>query len=903
MQQPEGLTYTPLKEVKGLVLNVDRFDLTENFALRAMNVRMNRPGVIFERDDGTQHGFPDYPTGVRIINMYPIFIVKENAEYIVMVGLDASNNLRLYVRPGDGTGTWEELSRAVKLILDGTPAVATLTANIRTANPDEPKDILNNVLILAANELQYWIAVNIDRSINGVVSAVFLTGSGASSITSEVFLGSDGLGWQDGDDVYVYKMQGVFDVDEHTLTQFFQQGLRPHIRWLEITGQNKVNMLFGSSTKPAVMRTPVKIQKGVNTIAGVSAAAASEIFWYPTKIGVTPRSTLLFRGASGFINNEQYILEGAFLHSLGSLIQYYTVTTRPGWYVDRMQLIPNFKRLGEAAAPKFTGDSIQPYTTDIGEGIRVIASFEKDTAPEKWHTRFYVTALYRGTETDAVYQMSDVIYQLHLSATNEGFPQGRFDIGIDLARINKSIHGFRVYEAAKKDDAIGSNLANWFEDADQYVRVAEVLFSSPTWRQFLGEQYTYRTFIMVTRSQYDNATAGGQPTLLADMRHAPVTTRSYMTPRFAVKVDHSQGALVFMDQDDHTLRSSIYGGNGAHQDDNFPNVSVNIAQTKQRILLFGKGPMEGLGVVTGVIAVIRPTGLEYYDFTSKQQDRQDADMEAPDTLHTTPYGLFWLGRSGAYMIDQNGGPIQDISIDIQNLLDGTLKLDPPNESVPFLSDANRKLARAGYDPVYQQSWLELLLRKADNTGDEYVQMRFSWLRQNWSHRILNIGTAPEEVRAFAPSMLKYFLIAYGGGILRYPTRSGALPFEDDVAFNGTSANKGFTTDVLLNFGTLYELSKTSNLWELMFQWAGESADGQGYYLVEFFSNFRPLSYADMRVFLDQIKTRRGIDQRMGALSNIQMRIRIPDTQQLNTQRWDMQTISIGHIPKQREGTL
>jgi hypothetical protein len=909
MRQPEGLTYTHIGDVKGLVTNVDRIDLKENFALRAMNVRMKTPGLVFSKDDGTQHVFDTYPSGITIVDFYPLFLTKENTEYIILLGLDSANNVRIYVRKADSSGSWDELTKLVKVNLSLTPGVGTFAAAFYTTPPNEPKDILNNVLTLGTNELRHYIAVNINRSTADNISAAYVVSSTPLTIVTEVYLGSDGLGWQQDDTVYLYRTQGVFDIDDRSLAQFYQQGPTPHVRWLEITGQNKVNLLLGSSTVPAVMRTPVKIQKAAVTAIASPTTASPTVYWSPTQFGIRKRPTLLFRlPDSKYANNESYLSTQFFTHDIGSLIQYYQQSTETRWYISRAQLIPHFKSVGTAGKPKYPTDTLQPYITEIGEGIRVVASSINVVTPgERWHTRLYITAIYRGVEEDSVYQQSDPFFQMFVSGSGssspDGFPQVSLELGIDMARINKSIHGFRVYVAAVEDENIGGNLVNWFEDADEYVQVAEILFSAPVWQRFAGSKYTYRTFLQITKETYENARASGAITLLASLRHAPVTKRSYLTPPFMVKLDRSQGALVIAVQDDHTLRFSTYGGAGAHQDDNFPDVFTNISGERQRIPLFGRGPILGLGVLPGYVVVFRGSGeLEVYDPVSGQLTTHVSDVVAPNSIHAHPNGLSWMGRSGVFLLPTSGAEIRDISFDLKNLFDGSLKLDKPNESIPFITDANRILTRAGYDEVYQESWFQVVTRKEDNSGDEVVQYRYAWTTGTWTQRVLNIGSGSDQVRAYRPSASKSFFLAYAGGILRYPLRSGNTRHEDDVNFDGTSNGKGFAADVFLNLGSLYTLSGTSNLWEILLQWAGESVDGVGYFEMQLYLDFKPVDHDLKRVLLDQLRSRRGVDQRTGAPASVQLRIRTPAKEAINTRRFDMQTIAIGHIPRMREGT-
>ena len=150
----------------------------------------------------------------------------------------------------------------------------------------------------------------------------------------------------------------------------------------------------------------------------------------------------------------------------------YEFVTASGWYINIAELIPLCNIQGTATAPILTTAS--DINVEVGEGIRVFADvFSVGGQPDKYHTRFYATLLYRSVNEGQFYEQSDPFFKLFLSATGEGLcPMVLFKFEFDLARLSKLVCGFKVYIAIKADDEIAGNLANWPDNPEDYVALA-----------------------------------------------------------------------------------------------------------------------------------------------------------------------------------------------------------------------------------------------------------------------------------------------------------------------------------------------------------------------------------------------------------------------------------------------
>jgi hypothetical protein len=97
MRPPKNLKYFTIKNVGGLITNVDRPDLPSNFAIKTIGMRHSTPGYLAERDNGTIHRHKAYP-------------IRPNAHKLVE---DASNETPIKIKcTGHGFSTGDTISVA-----------------------------------------------------------------------------------------------------------------------------------------------------------------------------------------------------------------------------------------------------------------------------------------------------------------------------------------------------------------------------------------------------------------------------------------------------------------------------------------------------------------------------------------------------------------------------------------------------------------------------------------------------------------------------------------------------------------------------------------------------------------------------------------------------------------------
>jgi len=116
--RPENLQYVKLSEIKGWTTNLDVQETPEDIALTLIGGRLQRRGMIFERDRGTVYKFPTPPllpahtsdrkeiTSIEILNTeyYAKLTVPyhgfSTGKIIYITGAPSLPN-------GDINGTWE----------------------------------------------------------------------------------------------------------------------------------------------------------------------------------------------------------------------------------------------------------------------------------------------------------------------------------------------------------------------------------------------------------------------------------------------------------------------------------------------------------------------------------------------------------------------------------------------------------------------------------------------------------------------------------------------------------------------------------------------------------------------------------------------------------------------------
>lgn len=871
---PDVKNSISIKDITDWITDIDPRDLSKNFLSRVRGFRIDTPGFI-GKDFGTIHRYQSYPSGSTQVDGHNLRVSTDNSEHDIWIGYDSSNNLGIYVWNTSLTA-WEELTRVLKTHLLGAPGVTDTTVTINTVT-----DYHGNSVTLGSGDILNYIAVNMNAARLG--ESLIIVNNTSSTISTVVYVGSAGANWQNGDEVWLFRMTGILpdSVLGTGRGYIFANGVTPHTRFMPLETQDKVTMFYGSSDDPPVLRQPIQIRKSIYT--SNVASGGVNVYYYPDDLG-GQRSIHLLQPYQ-YIGNDATINPGSPIF-IGMTTPAAALTTTAGWYIDKAQLTPDFKAVGAATVPKRYLDPIETVT--IGEGIKLSFDFTASTAStDLYHTRFYVTVLYRGISPTIPYQESDPICQVFLSMRDvsgaTGIPTLKPTILIDPSRINKTIAGFRFYEAQKLDDDIGGKLANWLDDPTEYIELVDVLITDAGWVLYPTDFYCYHYRVIdLTKAFYDNALASANSNIDANLEHAIDLNRSYLTPRYGVMIGRSGGPVMAVDQDDQTIRLSTYSGDAAHMDDAFPDVSTDNLGSKQKITLFGHGQILGLSKLGTILVILRNSELERYDLQSGEQDIFAIDCYSKRSViglgtNDAPIGVAWGGKSGIWMLPAGGGLPVVFNRNLSNFYDGTLMIS--DGVTPFVTDTQRKNSIFGYDQVYREIYCHLQVNKEDGSGTEYLTLRYAIDsdKRKWNARQFNLS-----------GVIKYFgykndgtmIIGSTNGILKYPNRvtyAAAHPYEDDVSWDGsvgTSANRGIPASFKLNVGEIHSLNPLVTMRNFI-QWVIATSKTNGLVTVNFYADGAPLPFDYLYFRPADKQGMPRIVRRIGQLRQLEIEVIVP----------------------------
>jgi len=469
-----------------------------------------------------------------------------------------------------------------------------------------------------------------------------------------------------------------------------------------------------------------------------------------------------------------------------------------GWYIDKAQLNPNYTAVGAATDPKYSSDTTTVYNVELGEGVRAHFSFSTDTSDSQFHARIYLVELYGGAD-GLVYQRTDPIFQLFVSAASAGFPRVPFRIDVDLAKINKNVVGFELYEDIRADSDIASDLGNWIDEAKGYILMKRVLFSDDGWQIDRTTAYTRQFSVDLNLALHsETSSTNASSTLLSILGHDVSKTRQYYSPRYAVKAARTQDSTVAIDIDDKTALLSCYSGAGAHMDDAFVDITVDALGRQQKVGLIGRGDLLGFAILNDNLVELRPAEVVPHDLQSGIQRIIPADVYARNSLTSigapdAPGGLAWAGRNALYIMSPDF-VIKAINPNWQNFYNGDLMTT--TRGTPFLTDANRKTIVGTYNLERDELWFQMLCGTEDGSTTEYLVARTNF--KKWYPRKFNItGNA---IAYFTTARDGTLLIGSATKALRYPNRDWNTVDVSGAADNGvgliritTSAVHGLTT--------------------------------------------------------------------------------------------------------------
>jgi len=577
------------------------------------------------------------------------------------------------------------------------------------------------------------------------------------------------------------------------------------------------------------------------------------------------------------------------------------VPVAEGWTVQKAQLTPDFKAFG--AINSYLQNS--SLTQEIGDGFQIkVDSTPADeaTSGEQWFLRIYVTVLYAEYNYDTYYQESDPIAKVYVRpAATDKHPNPKITVYVDPALVNKNVIGFNFYVA--RNDVNELAIDKWPENPKEAILLwTQLVYDKDNKGYDVGwtfnDQLRYAYAVEVNK--FTNTlieAASANINLLDALAHAPDEKREYLRPRYVAKAVRQQGSIVSVDQDDGILRFSTFDGYGVHQDDNFPDVSVDNFGFKQKLnLLPVAGELMGLVTHNDQILAFRPYTVEQIDLYSGVQRAYEADVLAKRSILNTPYGTFWAGNNAIYLFPSGRADIQVANIAWKNFFDGTLKATNGDQ---FISKANRQASIGGYDPTYHEYWLHVLCDDEAGTGTEYLCFRMNPEVGLWNVRKLNIGT--NAAVAYFARDTTGMIIGYSAGLLNYPNRISAnsLMYEDDVTSADVTASKGVITSATLHLGSVYALNTNVALLDILID---HTTLGTGSFDLTLFANAETTAFDTKTVPVNARPLKRRIVMR-SRVDRARVAFGLSGTALTTVTKFNISQIEIGFAPDERLGNI
>jgi hypothetical protein len=850
---PQGSKSEEIRGLGGIVTNTDTVDLRSAFALDRRGGRAIRSGIIFERDFGTIRRQASYPAGT-VIDGFTFVDPTTNICHEILVVVDAHNNTRLYVDSSvDNTGTWLELTQRYSAILaginvGGNPALINVGA-VRpvgwiTGEPD---------ITLAGADVKNWLVFNRTKAASSFCVTSVVVDASADDLTLLHNVYTTGLNWALSDALYLFRpMSDIWDFAEATGGTH-----RQLISWNALEAQRKLTLYYGDNYYPPARRHPVQIKKEDERKRFYTNATTSLL--------TVPAGWYLEHGGGGLC--PFYATHGS---RASRVPQGYTYSDE----IYDFSVDHPFMQISTAVANSGAGTY----------GVRTVAFM-------------YITLTYGYQDSDPVYALftesSDAYAFLDLSVS----------VLINWARMNKNITGYKVWiyeqrlsvsEAATFNDIL-STIAD-----DQFVLAKTVTFDAfvtalvPTLTlttEFcISYVWVYTAFTTEPESRTTN--------MIGALNHELRKTRAFMRPRFGVRFGRQQGAITVVDQTDDIVRLSNYNGDGVHEDDNFPDVLENLQFEKQKHYLIGHGEMLGMGVLNDRLLVLRPTEGEILDIASGRQSTFETTVMARRSVLTVnSVGVFWGGRSGINFLPAGGGPMRMANPQWANFYDGTLAAA---NGTAFVSEAQRAAMFSGYDPFLGQPWFILQSADAPGTGTEYLCWRLDLESWQWTVRVLGNSVIPTFLMRRTDG---YLTIGCTTGLLRYPGQSGKSLYLDDVYSNGVTGGNGIEAQIKVNIGSVFSLSRSSEIVGLGIKHKGIVSSGTHYFRVDVYAN------ESATALQDPVNIAVGSEsdyiplERSGQIDSLQLKFSIVSAELNYITALKIEHIDVVYRPVERSGTL
>lgn len=582
-------------------------------------------------------------------------------------------------------------------------------------------------------------------------------------------------------------------------------------------------------------------------------------------------------------------------------------TSATGWYIDKEGLLPDFVRFGTLTLPKINTDAAE--TKVVGEGIRIKCTYQQESDPtHQKEVRVFITALYVGVDGLIPYQESDPICQICLSPNGNGvFPSAQVQVSVDMAKVNKTLYGFRFYHNQVEPADISNNLANWLDDAGEYLQVYELLYSTAGWSLDTTDQYSYsNTMNSLTLGLVSEALAAAPSSLLANVGHAVDLTRSYITPRFGVRTARGQKAVNVVDQNDLFLRTSSYDGAGGHEDDNYPDVETDNSGRTMKVQLNGKGSVRGLAKLGPRVLVFREEELEIFMFDNNGSLISDGivrtDFWAKDSLtgigvNDNVMGVAWAGNYGLYYMGADGGARQILNKNQLNFYNGDLYCS--DNQTPYVSATFRQAVRSGFVPATNEIVFQVQANKFDLSGTEYLLFMY-----NIDTGKCRTRKASQQVMYFTNRLDGTITFGISGGLLQYPNKaftSASTAYQEEVPSTGASAGSGIDSRVRINVGGLYSLNPRAVFKTLQADYVGRASSNNLFY-VNLYVNGQTTAFDSLGFRMNERSGARRIKP-IGQVKRLEVEVQFPSTALAEFKEFELRNITLGYDMLEKEGNV
>ena len=843
-------------------------------------------------------------TPITIIDGYT-FVDTDGTEYDIVIGLDSNTKMRIYVYDSG----WSELTRKIDALINGAPGATATTFNIDTITENAV------TLALGTNTVQYYIVVNTTRS----NQTLFITSSTASSLTVPSQVGSSGLGWGDNDVLEIYRFPAM------KFNYNYSNGATPRLRYMEVRDQRKIALLYAHTD--GTKRQAIQVMK----------RDARNYFYDGSAYGMSIPAGWYIESDFGILN-PFYINEGSiespittynsviFVSGATNASPIEVTVTGHSFATDDYVCINGIT--GNTAANgiyKITKTGANTFTLNGSQGNGAYVSggqaylitptdIYDTTSNRNWMT-LGIGRYSAGTENSALrlmvvvefsnYQTSDPIFGGYYYFSNAN---AYLELLINFALMNKEVSRIFVFMATANSTLYS---AGWNEAFSDYYLVKTVyvqnsdtstLGTNP-WMvqgQKTGNDkaHLYQGSGANSSTSVSYAQQSALTTLSDFLNHEVDKTRTYPTPRFAVKVARPQGAVSVIDVDDKTLRAANRNGDNINEDDNYPDRTIDNEASKLILFLNSSGKLLGLGVHNDQIIAFKQTEREVVDLQSGTQGIRPCDMVSERSLVQTPHGLAWAGERGIYLLPVGYEQETVLNAEWQNLYDGTLMA---TGTTPFVTASARRAIVGGYDPNNDALFFVLLLNKS-NGGTEYVAFVYSFKKRplsdsviGWYQRKFNIGSDGSIAYFSSRQSDTSLTIGYASGVLKYPNRSGSYLYQDDVLINGASTqisqSKGIPTKLKIMLGSLYGFARKVVYEDVKIDFSGESISGTGAFNVLFYMNKATSAFSTLTQKIDSLMARRKVKP-VGAVERMSIEINFTEDAESDLKKFDISAIDI-----------